>query len=110
MFQIDPQAGDYWGYMPMSFFAPNRAYAPDPSNAIDAFRRMVKALHAADIEVVIDVVYSHTAEGGAGGPIYSYKGIDNSTYYLVTGESLPATLTSRAPATASTAATAACAR
>jgi glycogen operon protein len=49
---------------------------------IDSFRAMVKALHAADIEVVIDAVYNHTAEGGAGGPIYNFKGIDNSTYYL----------------------------
>ena len=87
VFQLDPHSGDYWGYMPMSFFAPNQAYAPDPSDAVNAFRRMVKALHEADIEVVLDVVYSHTAEGGADGPIYNFKGIDNSTYYLMTGAS-----------------------
>ena len=47
---------------------------------------MVKALHAADIEVILDVVYNHTAEGDQRGPIYSYKGIDNSTYYLMSGK------------------------
>jgi glycogen operon protein len=89
VFQCDPQARDYWGYMPMSFFAPHRAYARDPSRATTAFREMVKALHAAGIEVVIDVVYNHTAEGGADGPIYSYKAIDNSTYYLMTNGGQP---------------------
>jgi len=84
IFQLDPASDDYWGYMPMSFFAPNRTYARDPANCVGSFRRMVKALHEADIEVVLDVVYSHTAEGGADGPIYSFKGIDNSTYYLTT--------------------------
>ena len=83
VFQKDPQSGDYWGYMPMSFFAPDRTYAPPGTTAIDTFRAMVAALHDADIEVVIDVVYNHTAEGGAGGPIYSFKGLDNSTYYLM---------------------------
>jgi glycogen operon protein len=86
VFQTDPQSGDYWGYMPMSFFAPNVAYAPAGASPIDAFRTMVKALHDADIEVVIDAVYNHTAEGGAGGPIYSFKGLDNSTYYMTEGE------------------------
>jgi isoamylase len=85
VFQFDPQAKDYWGYMPMSMFAPHRAYAARGASAIDSFRAMVAALHAADIEVVLDVVYNHTAEGGAGGPTYSFKGIDNSTYYLMKG-------------------------
>jgi isoamylase len=89
VFQFDPQARDYWGYMPISFFAPHGAYAGDPEGATTGFRRMVKALHAAGIEVVIDVVYNHTAEGGAEGPIYSYKGIDNSTYYLMTNGGQP---------------------
>ena len=84
IFQLDPTSDDYWGYMPMTFFAPNRTYARDPAHCVGSFRRMVKALHDADIEVVLDVVYSHTAEGGADGPIYSFKGIDNSTYYLTT--------------------------
>ena len=83
VFQNDPQSGDFWGYMPMSFFAPNRRYAAASSSAIDSFREMVAALHDAGIEVVLDVVYNHTAEAGAGGPIYSFKGLDNSTYYLM---------------------------
>ena len=89
VFQADPQSGDYWGYMPMSLFAPHRAYAADPGDAVTGFRRMVKALHDADIEVILDVVYSHTAEEGADGPIYSYKGIDQSTYYLMTSDAPP---------------------
>lgn len=83
IFQFDPQARDFWGYMPLSFFATHRGYARDPAQAINEFRSMVSALHEADIEVVIDVVYNHTAEAGTSGPVYSYKGIDNSTYYLI---------------------------
>jgi isoamylase len=83
VFQFDPQAHDFWGYMPMSFFTPHRAYAGAVEEPITAFRSMVAALHAAGIEVVLDVVYNHTAEGGRGGPIYSFKGLDNSTYYLM---------------------------
>jgi isoamylase len=77
--------GDYWGYMPISFFAPHPAYstASAPADQIDEFRAMVKALHRAGIEVILDVVYNHTAEGGLGGPYLSYRGIDNSTYYLL---------------------------
>jgi len=85
VFQFDPQAGDYWGYNPINFFAPHRGYAARGRSAIDSFRAMVSALHEADIEVVLDVVYNHTGEGGEGGPVYSFKGIDNSTYYLTTG-------------------------
>jgi glycogen operon protein len=83
VFQFDPQGRDQWGYMPISFFAPNRAYAASGEPPIDSFRAMVKALHDADIEVVIDVVYNHSGEGGANGPIYNFKGLDNSTYYLM---------------------------
>ncbi|HSN28227.1 MAG TPA: isoamylase [Kofleriaceae bacterium] len=83
VFQNDPQSGDFWGYMPMSFFAANRAYAPVDETAIDSFRAMVSALHDAGIEVVLDVVYNHTAEAGVRGPIYGFKGLDNSTYYLM---------------------------
>jgi isoamylase len=82
VFQFDAKH-DFWGYMPMSFFAPHRDYAPAGSSPIEAFRELVAALHAADLEVVIDVVYNHTIEGDAGGPIYSFKGLDNSTYYLM---------------------------
>jgi isoamylase len=83
IFEADPLARDYWGYMPLGFFAPRAAYAVDPAAALDELRVTVKALHAADIEVVLDVVYNHTAEGGADGPVYGFKGIDNSTYYLM---------------------------
>jgi len=87
IFQFDPQEGNYWGYSPLSFFAPHHAYSSRPEDCIqhDEFRDMVKALHAADIEVILDVVYNHTAEGDQRGPLYCYKGIDNSTYYLSSG-------------------------
>jgi glycogen operon protein len=89
VFQCDPQEGSSWGYMPLNFFAPHHGYGsrPEQSDQHNEFRAMVKALHAADIEVILDVVYNHTAEGDQQGPIYSYKGIDNSTYYLMSGQS-----------------------
>ena len=86
VFQYDPQGTDRWGYMPLSFFAPHGEYARGglAKNARCEFRDMVRALHAADIEVILDVVYNHTCERGLTGPTYSLKGIDNSTYYLMT--------------------------
>lgn len=83
--QQDPQEGSYWGYMPLSFFSPHHEYATadKPFDALEEFRTMVKALHAAGIEVILDVVYNHTAEGDENGPTYSYRGIDNRTYYLL---------------------------
>ncbi len=88
VFQYDRGALDRWGYMPLSFFALHDQYlcAPDPGAGHREFREMVDALHRAGIEVVLDVVYNHTAEGGRTGPVYSYKGIDNSTYYIMTGD------------------------
>jgi len=83
VFQFEPGSRDFWGYMPLSFFAPHGGYAPRDTAPIDAFRAMVDALHAAGLEVVIDVVFNHTAESDAEGPVYSFKGIDNSTYYLM---------------------------
>jgi len=83
--QFDPQEGNYWGYMTLNFFAPHDGYATDHRRAHNEFREMVKALHAADIEVILDVVFNHTAEGDHDGPCYSYKGIDNSTYYMTSG-------------------------
>jgi glycogen operon protein len=80
--QFDPQEGNYWGYMTLNFFAPHHLYASDQTRPADEFRQMVKALHAAGIEVILDVVYNHTGESDETGPTYSYKGIDNSTYYL----------------------------
>ncbi len=76
---------DYWGYNPISFFAPHANYCVTPqagSNVRD-FRDMVKALHQAGIEVILDVVFNHTGEGGENGPIINFKGIDNSVYYLL---------------------------
>jgi glycogen operon protein len=76
-----------WGYNTLSFFAPHLAYAAtsDPLGVVDEFRGMVKLLHAAGIEVILDVVYNHTCEGGAGGPMLSWKGLDAATYYRLDG-------------------------
>jgi isoamylase len=79
--QFDPEEGNYWGYMTLSFFSPHHDYAS--SEPAREFREMVKAFHVAGIEVWLDVVYNHTSEAGADGPIYSYRGIDNKSYYLV---------------------------
>lgn len=84
--QFDPQENNYWGYMTLNFFSPHLAYAADPQHPKNEFRAMVKALHAADIEVILDVVYNHTSEGGKNGPNYSFKGIDNSTFYLMSDD------------------------
>ena len=83
--QRDPQESARWGYMPLSFFAPHLGYASRKTTdeLMDEFRAMVQALHAAGIEVILDVVYNHTTEGGEEGPTYSFRGIDNSTYYLL---------------------------
>ena len=89
VFQFDPQENDYWGYMPLNFFSPHQEYASQPTGCSPhgEFRELVGALHAADIEVILDVVYNHTCEGDETGPCYSFKGIDNSSYYLLTGDS-----------------------
>jgi isoamylase len=88
IFQFDPQDAppgliNYWGYAPVSFFAPHQGYSSrtDPLGAVDEFRDMVKALHRAGIEVILDVVFNHTAEGNQNGPTFSFRGLDNSTYY-----------------------------
>jgi glycogen operon protein len=74
---------NYWGYDPHSFFAPEVSYCYSPSekSPIKEFRDMVKALHKAGIEVILDVVFNHTSEGNHQGPIINFKGIDNSIYY-----------------------------
>jgi isoamylase len=83
----DAPAGriNYWGYAPVSFFAPHQAYSSrqDPLGPIDEFRDMVKALHRAGIEVILDVVFNHTAEGGHDGPTLSFRGLDNLAYYML---------------------------
>lgn len=88
VFQFDPQEGNYWGYMPLNFFSPHNGYCEEPATCEQhlEFASMVNALHKADIEVWIDVVYNHTCEGNEHGPTYCYKGIDNSTYYMTTGD------------------------
>jgi isoamylase len=87
--RINPLTGDrivnYWGYSPLSFFAPHGGYAVTPGEAetIDEVRDMVKALHRAGIEVILDVVFNHTGEGNHEGPTISFRGIDNRVYYLL---------------------------
>jgi isoamylase len=84
VFQFDPDEGNYWGYMPLGFFAPHHGYSSANSDGCcNEFRAMVKALHEAGIEVVLDVVYNHTTEGDEEGPTYTFRGIENSTYYLL---------------------------
>jgi glycogen operon protein len=90
VFQFDEQDAppgltNYWGYAPVSFFAPHRAYSSQRGRLgpLDDFRDMVKALHRAGIEVILDVVYNHTAEADAAGPTLSLRGLDNPTYYLL---------------------------
>jgi len=90
VFQFDPQdapAGrvNYWGYQPVSFFAPHHAYSSrkDPLDVVDEFRDMVKALHRAGIEILLDVVFNHTTEGGQDGPTLCYRGLANDFYYIL---------------------------
>jgi glycogen operon protein len=90
IFQFDPTdcppgLVNYWGYAPVSFFAPHSAYSSrqDPLGPIDEFRDMVKSLHRAGIEVILDVVYNHTAEGSEDGPTFCYRGWENSSYYTL---------------------------
>jgi isoamylase len=84
IFQRDPQEGDYWGYMPLNFFAPHAQYASsvDDHGQHLEFKNMVKAFHKAEIAVVLDVVYNHTCEGDHVGPTYSFKGFDAAGYYM----------------------------
>ncbi|MDB4986467.1 MAG: glycogen debranching enzyme [Myxococcaceae bacterium] len=76
---------NYWGYSTLAFFAPAQRYAQSgtPGASVVEFKQMVKALHRAGIEVILDVVYNHTCEGDADGPSLSFKGIDNCGYYVV---------------------------
>lgn len=82
------QLSNFWGYQPIAYFAPHRGYCTnlaDPLAPVNEFRDMVKACHRAGIEVILDVVYNHTAEGGAGGPVLSFRGLDDYCYYLHDG-------------------------
>ena len=84
---VNPQTGlplkNYWGYNPLSFFAPKASYSSEPGKVLTEFRDMVKAFHRAGIEVLLDIVFNHSGEGGQGGPTTSFRGIDNSIYYLL---------------------------
>jgi len=90
VFQFDPQdapAGrvNYWGYQPVSFFAPHHAYSAQkkPLAVLDEFRDMIKALHRAGLEVILDVVFNHTTEGDETGPTLCYRGLANDFYYML---------------------------
>lgn len=80
-----PPLRNYWGYSPINFFAPHFGYSFDksPTGPINEFRDMVKAFHQAGIEVILDVVFNHSAEGEPDGPIYSFKGFENKAYYIL---------------------------
>lgn len=85
--RTNPATGEplcnYWGYSTIGFFAPKSSYSSKPADQVQEFKEMMKALHAEGIEVVLDVVFNHTAEGGADGPVISFRGIDNKTYYML---------------------------
>ena len=90
VFQFDRQdcpegLVNYWGYSPVSFFAPHAGYSSrkDALGPVDEFRDLVKALHLAGIEVILDVVYNHTAEGNAEGPTLCFRGLANEVYYIL---------------------------
>jgi isoamylase len=90
VFQFDAQDAppgrvNYWGYAPISFFAPHQGYCScrDPLSPVTEFRDMVKALHRAGIEVILDVVFNHTTEGDNSGPTLSFRGLDNRSYYIL---------------------------
>jgi glycogen operon protein len=76
---------NYWGYDPLAFFAPHQGYAAstEPGAHVIEFKRMVKALHQAGIEVILDVVFNHTCEGNERGPVLSFKGLENHVYYML---------------------------
>jgi glycogen operon protein len=77
---------NYWGYNTLAFFAPDTRFALRPEQAVTEFKTMVRRLHAAGIEVILDVVYNHTAEGNQLGPTLSWKGADNKSYYHLSPE------------------------
>ena len=78
VFQFDPTDGDFWGYNPIAHFAPHDRYG-----TVDEFRDLVKAMHRAGLEVILDVVFNHTGEAGADGPTISLRGLGNEAYYMI---------------------------
>ncbi|HYP44482.1 MAG TPA: glycogen debranching protein GlgX [Propionibacteriaceae bacterium] len=87
-FLIRRGLGNFWGYNPLAFFAPHAAYCSVGTlgQQVREFKEMVSALHRAGIEVILDVVYNHTGEGGHGGPTLSYRGIDHAGYYRLSDD------------------------
>ena len=86
---IDKGLSDYWGYNTLGFFAPEPTYSRDgkvSGDDVREFKMMVHRLHAAGLEVILDVVYNHTAEGNHLGPMLSFRGIDNASYYRLVGD------------------------
>ena len=83
---VEKGLNNYWGYNTIGFFAPEMRYSA--TGLVSEFKTMVKSLHTAGIEVILDVVYNHTAEGNQLGPTFCFRGIDNSAYYRLTAENL----------------------
>ncbi|MDR0722802.1 MAG: glycogen debranching protein GlgX [Treponema sp.] len=87
--RINPRTGErlvnYWGYSTVAFFAPKGSYAADSSlgGQVREFKEMVRELHKAGLEVILDIVFNHTAEGNEQGPTFSFRGLDNSIYYIL---------------------------
>ncbi|MDR1128027.1 MAG: glycogen debranching protein GlgX [Treponema sp.] len=87
--RLNPRTGkqlmNYWGYSTAAFFAPKGSYARDsePGGQVREFKEMVRELHKAGIEVILDIVFNHTAEGNEMGPTFSFRGLDNSIYYML---------------------------
>src|SRR5262249_35690987 len=87
----NPRTGErllnFWGYAPVSFFAPKASYADPEAGttgaAVREFKEMVKALHQAGIEVILDMVFNHSGEGDERGPTFGFRGLDNAVYYLL---------------------------
>jgi len=76
---------NFWGYDPLGYFAPKASYASDdsPGAAVNEFKQMVRSFHEAGLEIILDVVYNHTGEGPADGPLFSFRGLDEKAYYML---------------------------
>ena len=84
---LDKGLRNYWGYNSIGYFAPDPRYASDRAQSLREFKEMVARFHDAGLEVILDVVYNHTAEGNERGPTLSFKGIDNASYYRLLARS-----------------------
>ncbi len=81
--ETEERLWNYWGYSTINFFSPMNRYGTSPESTLNEFRTLVKEFHANGIEVILDVVYNHTAEGNQEGPTLSFKGLENSVYYML---------------------------